>query len=347
MDKMAKYQDLLTGAIAGAHALGVDLEIVANERHIGARVVDAVLQLRLNGQAVQFNAAIKPGLRPATLGVVLLQLKELEQLGQPVVLVTDYVTPQLADTLRENGVAFLDTAGNAYLNHPPLLIWVKGQKLPEKPLAERAAGRAFQATGLKVVFVLLCQPGGVGRPYREIAAIAGVAHGTVGWVMADLQEAGFVVKLKKTGRRLRNRRQLLDAWVEAYARFLRPRLLFGRYRAPGRNWWAGVNPLDYGLQLGAEPAAAELDHYLRPGIVTFYGDTLPGRIMAEHRLRADPEGDVELRRRFWYFEYEWEWPALVPPVLIYADLLAVGDARCVEAAQLFYENHLARFFEQD
>jgi len=347
MNKTAKNRDLLTQVIAAAHALGVDLKITANEQRIGPRIVDAVLQLQLNGQAVQLLAEIKPGLRPATLGATLLQLKELQQLGQPVLLVTDYVTPQLADTLRENGVAFLDTAGNAYLNHPPLLIWVRGQKLPEKPLAERAVGRAFQTTGLKVVFALLCRPDWVDRPYREIAAIAGVAHGTVGWVMADLEQAGFIVKLKATGRRLRDNRRLLDAWVEAYARVLRPKLLLGRYRAPGRDWWVGVNVLDYGLQLGAEPAVAELDHYLRPGIVMLYGDTLPGRFIADHRLRTDPEGDVELRQCFWHFKYEWEWPALVPPVLIYADLLAVGDARCIEAAQRLYEKCLARLFEQD
>jgi hypothetical protein len=38
---------------------------------------------------------------------------------------------------------------------------------------------------------------------------------------------------------------------------------------------------------------------------------------------------------------------LVPPVLIYADLLAAGDARCIEAAERIYKVHLARLFEQD
>jgi hypothetical protein len=33
---------------------------------------------------------------------------------------------------------------------------------------------------------------------------------------------------------------------------------------------------------------------------------------------------------------------IVPPVLIYADLLATGDGRCLETAQMIYENQLAR-----
>ena len=347
MDKNAKKWELLTGAVAGAQALGINLNLVARERLIGTRAVDAVLDLQLGEHTTQYLVEVKRGLRPATLGATLLQLEKLEQLGKPVLLVTDYVTPQLAETLRELGVAFLDVAGNVYINHPPLLVWVKGQRPAQKPGTEFAEGRAFQTTGLKVVFALLCQPKLVDRPYREIAPIAGVAHGTVGWTMLDLGQAGFIMKLQATGRRLRNRRRLLDIWVEAYARVLRPKLLLGRYRAPARGWWENVNVREYGLQLGAEPAAAALDDYLRPGVATFYGEKLPGRFIADHQLRTDPKGDVELRKRFWNFEYEWDRPTLVPPVLIYADLLAVGDARCIEAAKRVYEDHLARFFEQD
>ena len=100
------------------------------------------------------------------------------------------------------------------------------------------------------------------------------------------------------------------------------------------------------MQLGAEPAAAKLDRYLKPGTATFYGAGIPGRFIAEHQLRTDPKGDVELRERFWNFQYDWQWPELVPPILIYADLLAQGDARCVETAKRIYEKHLARLFEQ-
>jgi len=345
MDRNTTKRDLVTGAIAAAQALGVDLKMAAQERRGGDKRVDALIDLRVNGQATRYRVEVKKGLRPATLGATLLQLQQLEQLGGPVMLVTDYVTPQLAETLRERGAAFIDAAGNAYINQPPLLVWIKGQRPSEKPGAELAEGRAFQATGLKVVFALLCQPEWVDRPYREVAPIAGVAHGTVGWVMADLVEGGFVIKLRGKQRRLRNRRRLLDMWVEAYARVLRPKLLLGRYRAPARDWWEGVNVEDYGLQLGAEPAAAALDRYLRPGIATFYGTKVPGKLIADHGLRTDPKGDIELRERFWNFEHEWKWPALVPPALIYADLLAVGDARCVEAAKRIYEAHLARLFE--
>ncbi len=346
MDNQPKEHELLNAAIAAAQAFGINLKVKAINLHVGNKEVDATLTLRVNNRTTQYLVEVKKSLRPATLGAVLLQLQQLEQLGGPVMLVTDYVTPQLAETLRERGVAFLDTAGNAYINQPPLLIWVKGQRPAEKLNLAHTGGRAFKPTGLKVVFALLCQPDLVDRPYRDIAPIADVARGTVGWVMADLVEGGFIVTLGEQ-RRLRNRRRLLDIWVEAYARTLRPKLLLGRYRAPARNWWQAAQVQNYDLQLGAEPAAAELDDYLRPGVATFYGKKVPGKFIADHQLRTDPAGDVEIRERFWNFDYDWDRPALVPPVLIYADLLAAGDARCIEAAERIYEGRLAKFFEQD
>jgi hypothetical protein len=346
MDKNPTERDLIIRAIAAARAHGVGLTLAAVEPRTGEERADAAIDLQVGDRTTRYLVAVKKGLRPATLGAALLRLQELAEKGGPVMLVADYLTPQLAEALKEQGVAFLDAAGNAYIDAPPVLVWVRG----ERPLAKRGAkepqGRALQTKGLMVVFALLCDPDWVAQPYREIANIAGVAHGTVGWVMADLEQRGFVIDLQGT-RRLRNRRRLLDIWVEAYVRGMRPKRLLGRYRAPARDWWRAVRVQDYGLQLGGEPAAAELDDFLRPGVATFYGEMIPGKFIADHQLRTDPDGDVELRERFWNFDYEWPWPTLVPPVLIYADLLAHGDARCIEAARRLYGTHLARLFEQD
>ncbi len=57
-----------------------------------------------------------------------------------------------------------------------------------------------------------------------------------------------------------------------------------------------------------------------------------------YKLRPDPEGPVELVKRFWAFETDDE--AVVPLPLIYADLLMIGDARCIETADLIYERIL-------
>jgi hypothetical protein len=73
------------------------------------------------------------------------------------------------------------------------------------------------------LFALLCNPQAVGKPYRELAAMAGVAHGTVGWVIPDLHHKGYVrdLKGKRGTRRLIDRESLLGQWVDAFVRVLR------------------------------------------------------------------------------------------------------------------------------
>src|SRR4029453_14513586 len=135
-------------------------------------------------------------------------------------------------------------------------LGVKGQR-PTKHEAPRQMGRAFQARGLQVIFALLCRPEQVDRPYREIAKLAGVAHGTVGWVMGELPKLGFVAEVAHK-RRLVQPERLLQQWVEAYARTLRPKLVLGRFKAEWLDWWETLDPLEYGLTMGGEGAGARL-----------------------------------------------------------------------------------------
>ena len=135
--------------------------------------------------------------------------------------------------------------------------------------------------------------------------------------------------------------RLLQQWVEAYARTLRPKLVLGRYKAEGLDWWEKVDPLKYGLTMGGEGAAARLTHYLRPGTLTFFGEKVDPRFLIDHRLRTDPGGEVEILRRFWNFDNKD--PAMTPTLLVYADLLAIGDARCLDTAKRIYDGILAQF----
>ncbi|MGH8191776.1 MAG: type IV toxin-antitoxin system AbiEi family antitoxin [Rhodanobacteraceae bacterium] len=338
MHEQDRDVDLLAAALTATRAHGLDWKALDHEPRVrdGDRP-DARLRLHRGGQEFVYHVEIKRQLRPALLGVVLAQLRRLPD---PAMLVTDYVTPPLAERLRDEGVQFIDAAGNAYLDKPPVLIWVKGQRPPDMPKAGDMRGRAFQATGLQVLFALLCKPELVDRPYREIAALAGVAHGTVGWVMPELPRLGFAGTLKGK-RRLLNGPKLLQQWVEAYARTLRPKLVLERWRADSLDWTAKADPARYGLLLAGEPAARRLTRHLRPGTATFYGAKANRQLLIDQRLRPDPDGNVEILRRFWAFD--GETTGQVPDLLVYADLLAIGDARCLEAAREMHDGIVARF----
>ena len=51
---------------------------------------------------------------------------------------------------------------------------------------------------------------------------------------------------------------------------------------------------------------------------------------------------VEVRRRFWKLEKADVQKEVVPPVLVYADLVATADARCLEVARMIRDTHVAR-----
>ena len=197
---------------------------------------------------------------------------------------------------------------------------IKKKEVPQKNIT----GRAFRPTGLKVVFALLCQPGLVKAPYREIVAAARVAQGTVGWVISDLKQQNYLVDRGKHGRKLINAAKLLDTWVEMYARELRPRLLVGRYKTKKTDWWKNIDWRQTTACLGAEPAAAILTDYLKPGTITVYAPESINQFLLTHHLEKNSSGSVELFQKFWDFDYLWDYEGMAPPLLVYADLMATG-----------------------
>lgn len=326
--------DLIRTATRATEPLGLEWHVTAIAPTTPAGRADARLRLRYAGQVTDFVVEAKTNLRPPMLGAIQHQLAAHGVQKDRTLLVADHVTPAIAAHLRKQGLQFIDAAGNAYLNQPPLLIWITGQKLAA-PIADiEPRNRAFQPTGLKVLFALLCRPEAVNLPYREIAEMAGVAHGTVGWVIPELPRLGFMVEIDNR-RRLVERERLLARWVEAYAQRLRPKLRLARYEATDLKWTTTFLAQDYGLLLGGEPAANRMDANLRPGTATFYGDQINARLVVDQRLRPDPGGNIEVMKRFWNFQTPN--PGLVPPILVYADLLAIGDARCLEAAHELYD----------
>jgi len=327
---------LLEAAMRTLRGYGVLADVENREVPLGRTHADALIRIGYGGHETLYAVEVKRGLRPATLGAV---IHQIERFGEQGLLVADHVTPPMADALRARKIPFVDAAGNAYLERPPLLIWVRGHRPAALAAAERRGGRAFQASGLQVLFALICHPEWVDLPYREIAQRAGVAHGTVGWVMAELPQIGFVTTMRGK-RHLLHRERLLQQWAEFYPRTLRPRLALGRYRTDTLDWWKTIDPVKYGAVLGGEPAGGRMTQYLRPGGATFYTEKIDPHLIVDLRLRKDERGDVEILRRFWTFESDD--PALAPAPLVYADLMATGDARCIETARMVYD----RIFER-
>lgn len=285
----------------------------------------------------------------------------------PGLLVAPYITPGVAEQCRALDLPFIDTAGNAYLHAPGLLIFVKGQRHRIKetlhtdtmrgmgattapyvayPPISTTTPRSGTATALRVIFVLLCRPELLNASYRKIVRAAGVALGAVGGIFDDLQKRGYITGgVRKGARRFLEPQRLLEEWVMNYPLKLRPKLHPKRFRAATPDWWQRAGVTTYGTQWGGEVAAEKLTGYLKPETLTLYVRPEKERenvtqLIATHRLRADPTGNIEVLDTFWDLPADPEHPDVVPPLLAYADLIATHDPRNLDAARLLYESKI-------
>jgi hypothetical protein len=258
-------------------------------------------------------------------------------------LVTNYVNPELAERLRKIGIQFIDCVGNAFINTGAIYLFIRGNK-HQNTVNERPTHH-FNPSGLQIIFVLLCNPDLIRAPYREIAEKAGVALGTVAWVFKDLKTQGYIINIGNTPRRLVKKSALLRLWLVGYEQLLRPRLLVNRYHAEQHDWWINAK---LGQEMwGGEVAAYQLTKFLKPEIITLYTPKLAPPLMLENKLRLDPHGEIEIMEPFWNFEYPQKINNLVPPLLVYADLMIRADGRTAETAKIVYERFLARYFEEN
>ncbi|MCJ7617255.1 MAG: type IV toxin-antitoxin system AbiEi family antitoxin, partial [Desulfobacterales bacterium] len=65
-----------------------------------------------------------------------------------------------------------------------------------------------------------------------------------------------------------------------------------------------------------------------------------------NHLKKDPQGKIEIFQKFWNFDYPWDDKTLVPPLLIYADLIATADDRNIETARIIYDQYIDGLIEK-
>src|SRR5699024_10061708 len=109
--------------------------------------------------------------------------------------------------LKERGINYIDVTGNAFLKHKDLAIFVEGQKNTKKDHTNQS--RAFQETGLKIIFHLLNKHENLQDSYRRIAEQADVSIGSVSNVMAELETLNYLLKTNDK-RVLKNKTELLE-----------------------------------------------------------------------------------------------------------------------------------------
>ena len=295
---------------------------------------DAILEIAKE----EFVVEIKPEITKGNKGIVLAQLKEVSRENNlPIILLTKYIPTEIAKEYVNEGVFYLDVAGNCNIRQNNLVLLVEGKKIER--MAKVNQPRAFQEAGIKLIFLFLVDPEKAQLTYRELAELANISLGSVGTIMQELIDLNFILKTKQT-MKLKNTKELLNRWIIAYHDVLRPRLLMRHMRfVRPENYtkWKEINlnEPDGRAFWGGEPGANLLTNYLHPGIFTIY-TYRNWQSFKDIGLVPDETGNVEVLGIFW----SPQTCLGIPPVLIYADLMSSGSDRNIETANMILKNEL-------
>jgi len=337
-------QELISKALkaleinAGIVAKSIKYEVPVPKTHY---VCDA--ELKLNGH--EFAIEAKKNVTNTNIGAAINQVKLVAKQKAPL-LITNYINPKMAETLKNEEVNFLDTVGNAFIKTKETLVLIKGNKAPIQTTTR--VGRAFTQTGLKVVYAFLVKPELLNAPYRDIAEAADVALGTVGWVLRDLKDQQYIIEgLKNKQRQLNEeaKAHLIDKWVEAYPK-LKQKQLINRYTTNNHEWWKDANIEKYNGLLAGEIAANKYTKYLKPQDHLIYIDKEKlNEFLRDFRLGITKDSNahitiVDVVEKFWGNTLEANTNKLTTPLLTYADLITSGDVRNREVAQMIRDEHL-------
>lgn len=322
------------------------LSTTANPKPSGP---DAYGTLAYGGQrySVALEVKTQPIDRVATLMAVRQQLQKWQH-DDNGILITEYLSPELAQQCRALNLQFIDRAGNCFIKQPNLLLWHYGNPKPAQWVSKETSVSSLT----KIVFILLAYPTTVTSSYREIARLAGVSLGTVSNAMAQLEKENWLKP--ESGlqpRRLVNKTELLQKWLDDYARTLYRKRKLTRFAQTTQNGIAihsqNIQLKEFDAQWGAESAAALMTHYLKPAIHTLYVRGARDKLIKHWRLRPDDQGDIEIITPFWTPPPFWErstsesvFGDCVPPLMVVADLMASNDVRNVETAKLIQEKFI-------
>ena len=289
-------------------------------------------ELTING--VIFACEVKQQVNKANYNLVLQQLRKLkEQTGKPLMLAAYHFSPELFESLPQEGISVVESSGNCKIVAGPLFININGQKSIQ---LKETKGRAFNEAGLKVVFYFLLNDDNINKPYRQINEETGLSLGTIKNVVEELTNGLYVVRTSK-GRFLKNKKELLDVWQTYYNQSLKPKLLLKEMEfvdANCRRDWEKI-VLPDGMCWGGEGGAFLIDRYLVPELFDIYTETPSVKLMMTKKVKFQEKGRIKLYQKFWKGNIDEK---TAPKILIYADLMGSGNSRCIEAAKRLVEN---------
>lgn len=303
---------------------------------------EADLELELSGGGEIYPVQIQ--VKPVVRGGGVEGLDHARKDGVYRLVVSDRVTPVVADRLRDLGYWFVDRCGNAYLSGPGLYVDIRGRQARSSGAARSRLQpqNLFTPRRSQVICMLLADQSLSGAPLRKISETAGtslaVTKGTV-----DLLVQSEFMETHGRERWIVEPELLLDSWASSFRFGLGRDLLLMKASGLDRDFHI---PKSFSASISGENAVPELIR--NPETLTVYVDVddrgrIPVPVLQKNRWRQDDSGDVTVRRRFWRSPNSAEGIHTAPLPLVYADLLEVDDSRLREVSGTAKEEILGEF----
>lgn len=299
---------------------------------------DAVIQISNH----TFYCIAKKNARKSSLGIVINQINTFKnsiRQDRKILFVGEYIAKDVADSLIQNNINYLDVSGNCFINTNDLKIIIEGKKQIKQKNVHQA--RAFQEAGLKLILLLLTDKKALEYSYRMLANKSNIALGSVSQVMKELEENNYILK-SSDKRTLKNIDDLIERWVVAYNDVLKPRLLRKTYRAINFDVLreSVLNNKQNNIFFGGEPAAEIMTTYLKPLDYIIYSNDDLSVVGRELKLIPDNNGNVKIYNTCWSNSIKNRFKNIAPAIVVYADLIGSGNNRNIETAKMILENEL-------
>jgi hypothetical protein len=300
---------------------------------------DGILTLRADDIPAtwQFRCQIKKELLPHHLTVV----DKLLLSNSPSLIIAKKISQSVKQLLKTKKISFIESIGNIYIETGTLYILIEGNKHSEP--GNQFTNRAFASTGLRLVLNLLLDPTLINLSYREIVKKLDISYANVAYIFKDLEKEGFIPYNKRGFRALKNKEELVNRWMYAYSKKLKPDLLLGRYKFLNKekfNDWVSISFDSNDTAWGGEPAGGLLTNYLKPEMLTIYTEEPILSLIKKMKIVSSRDGNIFIYQKFWK-KSEETITQIAPVLLVYADLMTSNDERCLETAGIIYEKYIS------
>jgi hypothetical protein len=298
---------------------------------------DAYVEITVGTQRHEFLVETKNEIRQTHLSVI---IRHFGRQTDKWLLVARYIPGPQKERLKAASINYVEAAGNCYINVENMFVYIDSKEVTSSRKAN--SSKLWSATGLKFLSVMLSQQLLLTASYRQIAQVAGIALGSIGPLLEELKQGGYVESSDAVSR-LFDKEKLIRRWTELFHVALRPKLVKGRFRflqeQQQKNW---KDLPTTGFCWGGEPGANLLIDHLEPQTFTIYTSKTTNELVKQLRIVPDPNGNIEILEQYWdqSLTNNSMPDGIAPPLIIYAELMTGADSRSWETADRIKNNYL-------